>query len=323
MKKNRLFLTLQASVMLAATAGLNVACTSNDEETAANLPAEIQLFTEIAGQTRAANSAADLQDTQFKNGTMIGVFMGESSADDFSDYTWHTYTCDGEGGLTTNGTVRFPTSGSSMEIYAVHPLSAQSYPDRITSHTDKDFNVRADQSSTENYLESDLMFAELNGVKASSSITERTLKFNHLLSKIIVKLQKGTGISDDEINSATITLGNDDMVIGGTFVIEVGSFEADPDGTGDATYTIATNAGTTEHAAIVVPQSVSGKKINVTIGGNTSSYTIPTGTRFEAGKKYTFTFTLTQSPELKITSTSITDWGTTAGWTDPNATIMF
>ena len=133
------------------------------------------------------------------------------------------------------------------------------------------------------------------------------------MSKIVVTLAKGTGMEDAEINAATVTLGNSDLITSGTFSTTVGTFTAAESGTG--TYKIATNAGTTAHAAIVVPQSVAGKLISVTIGNTTKSYTIPASTTFAAGKVYAYTLTVSKTG-LTVTS-SINDWTSPNGWTNP------
>jgi hypothetical protein len=100
-------------------------------------------------------------------------------------------------------------------------------------------------------------------------------------------------------------LGTDDLITAGTFTASTGLFTPAENGTG--TITLAENAGTDEYAAIVVPQAISGKMLNITIGEETRSYTILTSS-FEAGKRYTYTLTVNHDGVISLIKAEITDW---------------
>lgn len=300
-------------ILFAVGALVMAACSSNDPETPANT-GEIRLYTEVAAQTRAAEVSTDLQDTQFAAGTDISVMVNDNTTGDIVvTYPLQTYTADGIGGLSTSVKQYYPASGSSVNICAYHPWDAQA---SLT------FSVKADQTSTANYRASDLMWAKLMNVTKDTPEADRVLKFDHLFSKVIIKLLKGNGVTDAEMNAARITLGDNDLVMGGTFGANDGSFERD--NTNKGTLLIATDAGTSLHAAVVVPQDMDGKKLTVGFVANdivyaTQSYIIPPATIFEAGMKYTYTITVNKA-ELVVT-TEITDWTTPDGWTDVTETI--
>ena len=260
---------------------------------------EIQLFTQVDGVTRAPDVAADLQDLQFKNGTKISVKVKEDAATPSVDYALALYTADGSGGLSlpTGEKQYYPANGNGVNIYAYHPAGAVSV-----------FEVKTDQSSTDNYVASDLMYASLAGVTSAS--TNHTLEFSHLLSKIIVQLVQGSSVSATDMAAATITVGSDDLITSGTFTAASGTFSPDASGTG--TITIATNADTDAHAASIVPQGMGGKKINVTINDVTKSYTIADGVTFQAGYKYTYIISV-GATELTLVSTQITNWNDASG----------
>lgn len=300
-------------ILFAVGALVMAACSSNDPETPANT-GEIRLYTEVAAQTRAAEVSTDLQDTQFAAGTDISVMVNDNTTGDIVvTYPLQTYTADGIGGLSTSVKQYYPASGSSVNICAYHPWDAQA---SLT------FSVKADQTSTANYRASDLMWARLTNVTKDTPEADRVLKFDHLFSKVIIKLLKGNGVTDAEMNAARIMLGDNDLVMGGTFGASDGSFERD--NTNKGTLLIATDAGTSLHAAVVVPQDMDGKKLTVGFVANdivyaTQSYIIPPATIFEAGMKYTYTITVNKA-ELVVT-TEITDWTTPDGWTDVTETI--
>ena len=237
--------------LLAAGMLVITACSSNENETP-DPSGEIRLYTEVAPlQTRAADVATDLQDTQFAAGTDISVLVNDNTTGDIIvTYPLQTYTADGLGGLSTTVKQFYPASGSSVNICAYHPWDAV-----------QNFSVATDQRSTANYRASDLMWAQLTEITKDTPEADRVLRFNHLMSKIVVRLVKGNGVTQDEMDAATITLGDGDLVTSGTFDAGDGTFT--PESTGTETMTIATDAGTSLHAAIVVPQNMSGKVLTV------------------------------------------------------------
>lgn len=283
-------------ILFAASALLMGACSSNDPETPERT-GEIRLYTEVAAPTRAAEVPADLQDTQFAAGTNISVIV----TDNFNltnevtvTYPLQTYTADGAGGLTTSLKQYYPASGNSVNICAYHPYDAP-----------QNFSVKADQRSTANYRASDLMWAVLNSVTKDTPEADRVLRFNHKFSKVVVRLLKGEGVTDAEMSTATITLGDGDLIMDGLFNPGDGSFV--PETTGTGTLTIAKDAGTSQHAAVVIPQVMTNKKLTVVLGGGTKDYLLPAIT-FQSGKRYTYTITVNKA-ELVVT-TEIADWTT-------------
>ncbi len=290
-----------------------MACNGDTEQQ--NEYHEIRLYTEVVQSTRAANVAADLQDTQLAANAAISVQLTDNNPDENQrvSYALATYIANGSGKLTISPDEPkqyFPTSGSNVDIYAYYPAG-----------TGETFSVATDQSSTAGYVGSDLMWGSLSGIDKNSTSEQCRLHLTHKLSKIVVRLVKGAEVTDDMVNAATISLGS--VIYKGAFTASTGTFVA-ADGSVDAnksTITIATNAGTTEHAAIIVPQDVTGKQLSITIGNNTRSYAFPESTAFAAGRKYTYTVTISKSG-LSVT-TSITDWATPDGWTDPTPNIRF
>lgn len=291
-------------ILFAIGALIMAACDSNNPETLEK-SGEIRLYTEVVAPTRAAEVPTDLQDTQFAAGTDISVMVNDNTTGDIIvTYPLQTYTADGAGGLTTSVKQFYPASGSSVNIYAYHPANAT-----------QNFSVATDQTSTANYRASDLMFAKLTEITKNTPEADRVLQFKHLFSKIVVRLLKGNGVTQDEIDAATITLGNNDLFSSVTFDVNEGTV-TEP--TGAETMTIATDAGTSVHAAIVVPQEMTGKILTVALGGGEQSYVFP-GIEFKKGKKYTYTITVNKA-ELVVT-TEIADWTTPDGWTDVTETM--
>lgn len=294
-------------ILLAASAILLTACSSNDASTATDNAAEINLYSEVSTQTRAANVAVDLQDTQFAEGTEVMVMVTDNAETGTTiEYGLQAYTADGLGGLTTALKQYYPPSGSTVRVCAWHPADAAEM-----------FETATDQRSTADYRRSDLMWATLPAIDKNTPEEGRVLQFKHLFSKILVRLYPGNGVTEEELAGATVTLGTDDLVTSGTFVADEGLFTAAASGTG--TLLIATDAGVAVHAAVVVPQNMAGKKISVAVSGGLKGFAIPEGTVFEPGKRYTYSITVNKA-ELMVTS-AIEDWDDPEGWVDPDGHI--
>lgn len=269
---------------------------SSDSDLQTPAEKEILLFSQVAGVTRAADNAANLQVTQLANGTKITVKVKENAAAPSVDYPLATYTADGSGGLSLPEGVKlyYPANGNGVNIYAWHPMGVG-----------QTFEVQTDQKTDANYIKSDLMWASLSNITADSSPAQRTLVFRHQLSKIVVVIQKSTDFSETDLASATLTLGNDNLITSGSFTAATGTFTPASSGTG--TITLAENAGTATYTAIVVPQAISGKKINLSIGDLSSSYSISTES-FLPGKRYTYVLTVGFSGKISLITSEITDW---------------
>lgn len=299
-------------VYLAAVCIGTAACTNDEHDSVLN-DNMIRLNTAVGELTRAAGN---LLEGNFAEDTPIKVQVTDKAETDPVSYDAAVYTADGEGGLSAATPQYYPVSGSLVDIYAYYPASA--------STEENGFSVATDQASAAsgdaNYKASDLMWAKIEGVNKESSAEARTLSFGHKLSKLVVTLTKGT-VSDDELAAATVTLKG--VILKGTFTPATGLFTAASAETEGATgdITVAENAAATAHAAVVVPQSMVGKKLGVTINGNTAYYPFADDVTFAPGKVYDLTVTVNKTG-LSV-STTISNWGTDEGWTDPEPSLTF
>ena len=73
------------------------------------------------------------------------------------------------------------------------------------SQASASFSVQADQSN-EGYQDSDYMFAPRICITVTSP--DKTLVFRHVTAKVVVHLKAGNGVTDDELQRATVTFEN-------------------------------------------------------------------------------------------------------------------
>ena len=290
---------LRYSIFTTSLVILLSACSDNDEVSTSPVRHVISLSTITQGMSRAANVADDLQDAQFVSGSTISVQVTDNAATNAEVYSLCTYEADGNGGLTTTNAQYYPISGSTINLYAYYPADAGAT-----------FTVQSNQSTPANYRASDLMRATATGL--SYSETPHELTFHHLLSKVVVKLEPGTGLTAADLNGATVVLGTATAGEGlnnqVTFNAATGAVSG---ATGDQAITVTTDADNAQHAAVIVPQNVKGKKLCVTLGDVTKSWTITSDAEtfpLEAGKVYLFTITVNRTG-LSV-SVTIQPWAT-------------
>ena len=283
--------------ILAAAALAMVACSNEENENSLvqNTDNVIRLTASVgnAAQTRAGSA---LLVGNFEENMQVTVKPTDKATPALATYDEVTYTVGTNGALTTSTTQYYPVGGGAVDVYAYYPYNA--------SKEANGFAVALDQSTDADYKASDLMYATLTNINKNSA--SHNLAFEHQLSKITVTLVKGTGLQDAELAAATVTL--KDVVYKGTFAPNTNTIfttaTASSETKGDII--IATNAGSTEHSAIVLPQDVADKKLAITIGAITQEYSIPAETTFLPTKHYRYTITV--SPTAITVSSSITDW---------------
>ena len=272
---------------------------SNDlsQQGAEDTPIRIQA--NVGGiTTKAAHNLL----SSFGSGDAINVYITENTTNKTTSsggtYTPMEYTHDGSQFNATT-TQYFPSNGNGIDVWAV-------YPSTVTKSS-TDFTIESDQTNDANYKKSDLMFAsKLTNQKKNDDIT---LSFSHQLSKIIVKLDRETGV-DGVLDGAVIKLTDVVKKTALTSVngdgITLGSLSSDAGDKGELT--IGTYDATNGTAAIVIPQSASSMKFKITLA-NGGSYTaaMPNNTTaFAANTEYTFTLTL-KANEISINA-EINTW---------------
>lgn len=292
MKKNYLF--------LAASALMIAACSSEESGNQSVQNSEvISLSATVSSGMRA--SGTNLQNAQFVSGASIHVeaykHVGDGTAYANGNYT----TTDAEGTMT--GSLTYPATGGNIDICAYYPSS-------VSSST-KSFTVQTDQSSVSGYQNSDLMYA----TKATDLAKGPThnLTFNHALSKIIVNIEAGTGVDDDDITSqvSAVKIKNTKPTAG--FAITNGAPGAI---TESGSVTDIEIMGTkTSNEGIIVPQTVAaGAFIEVTYNGTQYTYNLGASKTFNPGEQYTYELTLNASG-ISLKSLKINNWTEGTGGT--------
>jgi len=181
-----------------------------------------------------------------------------------------------------------------LNIYAYAPYNNGQVPEQI--------NISPDQSG--GYLNSDFLYAKLED-QGFADRNNLKLTFHHHLSKIVVNLLKGAGISEEELASAQVQVTGTNTSAG--FDLETGLLTNHA-----ANQDIEMAKENNSFEAIVIPQVLStendfikviinGKIFYAPIGGANNTYT------FEGGKQYTFNITVNKD-NITMGTVSVEPW---------------
>lgn len=305
---------MKTKYFLLAVAAISMAACSNDESVEQVNDADVINFQASidSPQTRADRDATDLQATYFETGEEVNIGIAPTST---TSYTYAVYTADAhatnandftlKGGETA---LRWPTSGN-IDLVAFHPST-------VTATT-TEFPVQTNQSTSDDYRASDLMAAtKLTNVAKTSSPVAFT--FNHMLSKVVVNLTAGPGITSGDLAATTVEIKT----------IKTAAFDGTKwsakDGESTEWITLGTGANTT---AIIVPQIIDYTStpidfIRITVGTNSPVvWQTSVDRTFTANTINTYNLTINMS-SITLTSTEIANWTSTGGDTDTDAVTL-
>lgn len=287
MKKNKI-LCLMAALLL-------MGCASEQEELQPKGDATISLGYNVAEvQTRAATN---LNDGFITSGEAVKVLIRKSSAEwgsgtDGYEAAGYDFLAGANGALNCASTPEWPTDGSSIDIMAYYPSTAT-----------ETFVVSDIQTDTEagntNYKASDLMVAApvVNQFRTNERLN---LQFHHKMAKVIVKATpaEGSGITLSGIKLVNVKRQVTFTPTAGTISDAVSASEGDD----EVTLTVSS----TGSAALIPPQTISGRFIEVTTSESEPAYFSVDDKVFQSGHQYTITLNVNSSNIG--TTNAITDW---------------
>lgn len=315
---------------LTALLGLLASC---DKETVDELaPQEIRLGSTLAlSEADTRTQTKDVQKNELADGQPVGVYVyytGNTSISDNYAYENISYTVSGTGGnlLLASGARQPyypPKAVQVVDIYAFSPRTAwASVTSALSALTESTlFSVSTAQGNDEGYKASDFVWGKTTSSASQHNNQTVTVPMNHKLSKIIVNVQEGNGMSG-RLGGATVKLHNTvtNAKINLTTGRAVANDTTKPDITIGTCTTKTTVSGGTDYyhtTGVIVPQTLAKgtKFITVTLSntyGNTVyTYNLPSGTSdtdkaFTEGNVYTYTITV-HATAISLT-TDISPW---------------
>lgn len=223
--------------------------------------------------------------TAFENGDKIGLYVVETPAplQVSGNYVNNLPATFNGTNWTGEESLRWPTTSSTCDLYAYYPYM------EVNSITSAPFSVQLDQSS--GIGPSDFLW----GKTASQTYTTEAipLLFSHKLSKITLRLVKGTDYVGDLPSNAVFYVHS--TVPDATVDLISGSVTRNPYGAGRTITCHKVDDATYE--AVIIPQRLASRTPLFEMVANGVSYLVEGSFNFKPGMNYTFDVTLNTSTE--------------------------
>ena len=278
---------------LALLAGAMVSCSTEDTAPSTqNDKVAVQFTGGISVNTRAAGVA-------WADGDRIGIFMTGAnqslSADAIKEGVDNVcYQTSGSSAFSPipNGkTIYFPIDGN-VDFYSY-------YPQTTVNEYKVALNV-ADQKSQEAI---DFMYAKTTGCNKATPQVE--LKFNHQLCNLILNVQPGDGLTEDDLNSLTVTIKDQNTTATLNLADGVISGEGNPDNI----QMKATQVGKI-YEAILLPTASTTREIEFNLNnGHDAPFVWKMDSELKGGNLYNYT-------TVKLTRTTVDMMGTIESWNE-------
>jgi endonuclease G len=173
----------------------------------------------------------------------------------------------------TDQTIFYPEDGKAVDFVAYYPykqsLTGNSYPIDVSDQTS--------QGAI------DLLYAN-NATGLSKNSTNAQLVFAHQLSKIAITVKNGVGVPD--LNNLKVNLTG--FKTTANFDLATGVISGNGSAATILAKTSVQNSLTIAEAIIMPTTDENGSKVVFTIGSKSFTWTLPAGTKFEQGKKYSY-----------------------------------
>lgn len=256
----------------------------------------VQFASTIKGQTGTAAIA-----NSWTANDHIGVFMKTGQGLSNVLAANRSYSTQGDGDFSpvdTDQSLYYPENGNTVDFIAYYPfkqnLTANSYAVEL--------------SDQQNQSAIDLMYAD-NAKGLSKSNKDANLEFTHQLAKIEIAIKSGAGVNNLNGLSTSIT----SLKTTATFDLSTGILTTQNQTASILLKTGLKNLNTIAEGILIPTTTETGTKVIFTLGGKNFTWNMPTGTKFEKGKKYNYEIELraenTGNAGIAATiTTSVSNW---------------
>ena len=179
---------------LALLAGAMVSCSTEDTAPSVqNDKVAVQFTGGISVNTRAAGLA-------WAEGDMIGIFMtgtkqplsADAIKEGVDNVCYQSIGSIGFSPVSGGKTIFFPIDGD-VDFYSYYPQT-----------TVNDYKVALNMADQKSQEAIDFMYAKTTGCNKAKPQVD--LKFNHKLSKLVLNVQAGNGLTEDDLNKLKVTI---------------------------------------------------------------------------------------------------------------------
>ena len=278
---------------LALLAGAMVSCSTEDTAPSTqNDKVAVQFTGGINVSTRAAGVA-------WTDGDRIGIFMTETNQplsanaiqEGVDNVCYQTNGGKSFSPISGEKTIYFPIDGN-VDFYSY-------YPQTTVNEYKVALNV-ADQKSQEAI---DFMYAKTTGCNKATPQVE--LKFNHQLCNLILNVQPGDGLTEDDLNKLKVTIKDQNTTATFNLADGVISGEGNP-----ANIQMKAVQVGKKYEAILLPTKSTTREIEFDLdNGHDAPFVWTMATDLKGGNLYNYT-------TVKLTRTSVELTGTIKPWNE-------
>ena len=278
---------------LALLAGAMVSCSTEDTaSTTPNGKVAVQFTGGISVNTRAAGLA-------WAEGDMIGIFMtgtkqplsADAIQEGVDNICYQTSGSIGFSPISGGKTIFFPIDGD-VDFYSYYPQT-----------TVNDYKVALNMADQKSQEAIDFMYAKTTGCNKAKPQVD--LKFNHMLSKLVLNVQPGNGLTQDDLNNLTVTIKDQNTTATFNLADGVISGEGNPDNI----QMKATQVGKI-YEAILLPTASTTREIEFNLNnGHDAPFVWKMDSELKGGNLYNYT-------TVKLTRTSVDMMGTIESWNE-------
>lgn len=279
--------------VLALLAGAMVSCNTEDTaSTTANGKVAVQFTGGISVDTRAAGQA-------WADGDKIGIFMIEAgktlSADVIKEgvdnVCYQTSGSSAFSPISGGKTIFFPIDGD-VDFYSYYPQT-----------TVNDYKVALNMTNQTSQEAIDFMYAKKTGCNKATPQVD--LKFNHMLSKLVLNVQPGNGLTQDDLNKLKVTIKDQNTT--GTFNLADGTISGE--GNPDNIQMKAVQVGKI-YEAILLPTASTIREIVFDLNnGYDAPFVWKMDSELKGGNMYNYT-------TVKLTRSTVEMTGTIESWNE-------
>ena len=278
---------------LALLAGAMVSCSTEDTAPSTqNDKVAVQFTGGINVNTRAAGAA-------WADGDRIGIFMtganqslsADAIKEGVDNVCYQTSGSIAFSPISGGKTIFFPIDGD-VDFYSY-------YPQTTVSDYKVALNV-ADQTSQEAI---DFMYAQTKG--CHKSIPQVELKFNHMLSNLVLNVLPGNGLTEDDLNKLKVTIKDQNTTA--TFNLADGLISGEGNPTNIQMKAVQVGK---KYEAILLPTKSTTREIEFDLdNGHDAPFVWTMATDLKGGNLYNYT-------TVKLTRTSVELSGTIKPWNE-------
>lgn len=279
-------------IAFAIMAGAMISCNDNNTPSPQGEKVAVQFNGGINVNTRAV-------DNTWTSGDKIGIYMttagkgltDQTISENVSNVAYQTNGNNAFSPVSGGKTIYFPIDGN-VDFYAY-------YPQATVDNYKVALNV-ADQTNQEAI---DFMYAKTTG--CNKTVPQVSLTFSHQLSKLILDIQPGDGLSQEDLGKLTIKVKNQNTTA--TYHLANGTIS---DAGNPADITMRTTTAGMKYEAILLPTTEANRVLEFNLNNGYDSpfvWTMPTN--LDGGSKYHYT-------TVKLSRSAVDVSGTIESWNE-------